>query len=660
MTALEEHKEKIDMYVEPNSAMKHGINELEEKNIIIVTGDAGIGKTSFALELISRMRKKQQNFTALILTDSSQWNKLDFEKEYILLINDTFGKSKLHDSAFQSWCIIFDRMDKRLQTGQVMVIFAVRNCIWHLIKDRLSEYSLFRAIVLQNAQINLSGEFGLTFVEKLRMLGIFCKRFNVKYCQTLYEEETLSKFSTDGLVLLSHETFTTLLNMDTSCGFPFLCEQSFSDNKMSNKSILNVFQIHSNLTYMKELVDDLLCQQKNIHYAILVFLFLEDMSCNVDAILKAKKKIADLGIVNSSEIIPAKIKGCLKDMMNVYIDISDDGGFKFIHKRIYNAVLLSFGENYPRIFLEFISKTVLFYYTRSKGYVARKQETFVRLDDDLTLPLAKKLIDVYGSKKEEAFSEVYKHPSFQDKKLVDCFLDITENDETFTAQLHSFIAGACKYGKDILASEVIRRCVNSDSVDTNIFKMVFQFDLIYTFRQYLKDVGFKKSFVESLHQESLGIEFFKFVINRGCRQCIMEMLSFFDTEEKELIAEGEKQSMICELTNIMQVSLDKILSLHNPYCGEDWSDVLIKLSKMCQDQEARHMFLMDIILMSSINYVKLDIAYTFLEMIEHFSFCVVNKFMNYIFLFNNEHLFRVLCKRIRRAQFQIDSWRAAE
>lgn len=115
----------------------------------------------------------------------------------------------------------------------------------------------------------------------------------------------------------------------------------------------------------------------------------------------------------------------------------------------------------------------------------------------------------------------------------------------------------------------------------------------------------------------------------------MEMLNFFDTEGKELMAEGEKQSMICELTNIMQVSLDKILSLHNPYCGEDWSDVLIKLSKMCQDPEARRVFLMDIILMSSINYAKLDIAYTFLEMIEPFSFCVVNKFMELIFLFNN-------------------------
>lgn len=71
-TALEEHKEKIDMYVEPSSAIKHGINNLEEKNIIIITGDAGIGKTSFALALMSRMQIKHQNLTALVLTDSSQ------------------------------------------------------------------------------------------------------------------------------------------------------------------------------------------------------------------------------------------------------------------------------------------------------------------------------------------------------------------------------------------------------------------------------------------------------------------------------------------------------------------------------------------------------------------------------------------------------------
>lgn len=58
------------------------------------------------------------------------------------------------------------------------------------------------------------------------------------------------------------------------------------------------------------------------------------------------------------------------------------------------------------------------------------------------------------------------------------------------------------------------------------------------------------------------------------------------------------------------------------------------------------MFLMDIIFMSFINYVKFDIVYIFFEMIEFFSSCVVSEFMNYIFLFNNEYLLRVLCKRM--------------
>lgn len=60
------------------------------------------------------------------------------------------------------------------------------------------------------------------------------------------------------------------------------------------------------------------------------------------------------------------------------------------------------------------------------------------------------------------------------------------------------------------------------------------------------------------------------------------------------------------------------------------------------------MFLMNIILMSFINYVKFDIVYIFFEMIEFFSFCVVNEIMEMIFLFNNEYFFRVLCKRVKK------------
>lgn len=49
---FEEYKEKIDMYVELSSVIKYGINNFEEKNIIIIIGDVGIGKISFVFVLM--------------------------------------------------------------------------------------------------------------------------------------------------------------------------------------------------------------------------------------------------------------------------------------------------------------------------------------------------------------------------------------------------------------------------------------------------------------------------------------------------------------------------------------------------------------------------------------------------------------------------------
>lgn len=49
---FEEYKEKIDMYVELSSVIKYGIKKFEEKNIIIIIGDVGIGKIRFVFELM--------------------------------------------------------------------------------------------------------------------------------------------------------------------------------------------------------------------------------------------------------------------------------------------------------------------------------------------------------------------------------------------------------------------------------------------------------------------------------------------------------------------------------------------------------------------------------------------------------------------------------
>lgn len=68
---------------------------------------------------------------------------------------------------------------------------------------------------------------------------------------------------------------------------------------------------------------------------------------------------------------------------------------------IFEAVLLSFGENFPEEFLELVSKSVLFTYIRSKGYVPKKHGVIIQLDEDLTESLAKKLVEAYGSNKKK-------------------------------------------------------------------------------------------------------------------------------------------------------------------------------------------------------------------------------------------------------------------
>lgn len=63
----------------------------------------------------------------------------------------------------------FDSIHKKLMNNHVIIIFALRNCIWYLMKDRLADYTLFSLVNSSNPQVDLSGiEFGITPREKVR------------------------------------------------------------------------------------------------------------------------------------------------------------------------------------------------------------------------------------------------------------------------------------------------------------------------------------------------------------------------------------------------------------------------------------------------------------------------------------------------------------
>lgn len=400
-------------------------------------------------------------------------------------------------------------------------------------------------------------------------------------------------------------------------------------------------------------------------YAILVFFPLRDNSLKVislEELLKYKTEIIKLGgmvgDISPIKITKASIKGSLNDMLDIFI-IHCERGYRLKHMVIFEAVLLSFGENFPEEFLKLVSKSVIFTYVRSKGYVPEKHEVIIQLDEDLTESLAKKLIEMYGSNKEEAYSDIYSHPSFHDRRLVDCFLDIVEREESFKVFINSFLAGACKERKDVLASEVIRRFISSDKFESEILDLILNYDLIHSFRQCMTNSGFRKKNSQLIFKTS-GFQIIKKAFRYKARKCIIELLNVFD-KENNLITDEEKLNVACALTGMCKgfSFLCDIVLHHNPLDGNDWIDVLTRIGELYPNQKGeRNMFYLNVIGIS-IEIGHLDIVLKFLERIEILTLPIIEKLMYTSFLNNDEHLFNIMCKLIKNGVNRLDSYESA-
>ena len=148
--------------------MKYSLKYLKNNKTIFIIGDAVSGKTRFCLELMTKFRKKYPDLSPLILTESSQWSKIKFDKKYIIFIDDIVGKSNFNAGNFESWSRVFDLMLSRLDS--VFIILALRSSIWELKKDCFNDFKLFKG---NNPVYLTRSKICLTSGERLPMLKQF-------------------------------------------------------------------------------------------------------------------------------------------------------------------------------------------------------------------------------------------------------------------------------------------------------------------------------------------------------------------------------------------------------------------------------------------------------------------------------------------------------
>lgn len=108
--------------------------------------------------------------------------------------------------------------------------------------------------------------------------------------------------------------------------------------------------------------------------------------------------------------------------------------------------------------------------------------------------------------------------------------------------------------------------------------------------------------------------------------------------------------------SLFQPLLFEILSHHDPSCGNDWTNVLTKLTELCPSQEIRNDLYISI-LNFSFFYNKFDFAYLYLERIQNISekqvfMLIYQSWRSKIDL----NLFHLLCRKvIKNLPFKLNS-----
>ena len=124
-----------------NTELKEGVSLIQNNDILIISGQAGVGKTKFSLELVKEFRKNNSDYKVKYIRANGIldiWEDLKIQiikdKKYIIVIDDA-NKLKSNLDLIINFKNSFDN-------GTIKLIFTVRNYVKEEIQGKLKNYQL--------------------------------------------------------------------------------------------------------------------------------------------------------------------------------------------------------------------------------------------------------------------------------------------------------------------------------------------------------------------------------------------------------------------------------------------------------------------------------------------------------------------------------------
>ncbi|XP_052065568.1 uncharacterized protein LOC127705290 [Mytilus californianus] len=441
---IESHK-KAGTYIEVET-VRHCIQLLESKHVVILSGREGSGKSRNGLEILRQLKEKNKDFDVfklIGLTYVSDIVKCNVTS--IVLFDDAFDKTS---KQFSNDKHILDHLYSYITLNKVKLFFTMRNTVRHRCKMLFSTHKLFHDLV----DIDLNSEkFKLTAKEKEEMFTNYCainkirisEKENDDTAQPVANEAERAKPEDNQLVpegaavILKREIINEIIQTDPFLGFPECC-RLFTEDRNSTHLDTSCSKWPS--TILVNDIEKLRMEGTNnyvngLKYVILIYVLTKGYqhqqyeSCfyrtnralvkeNIDS--QDFKQFFQICYNMNVEVHTSDIVHVCKVLTERYLG-HRDGAYHFQHKAIEDSVLISYSRINIKAIIPLLSFDHVVDIVRLQNYTEQEDEIVIKILKPYYPELATKIIS-------SLFSQIDPH-RFLESKL------ITENDVDLIYQL---------------------------------------------------------------------------------------------------------------------------------------------------------------------------------------------------------------------------------
>ncbi|KAK6166842.1 hypothetical protein SNE40_023454 [Patella caerulea] len=161
-------------YVETR-ALGEGLRILKNRQILGVIGAAGDGKTTLSMMIANQFIEVCPEYKALLINDLDDLKEVNFlDDKYLLIIDDIYGKFNKLQARIERWRTHFQTLRINKERGRLVLIYVLRDYIYHSCKDELDKYDLFEDDVEKTTKLCLhNSNFALNDEEKRKFFDFY-------------------------------------------------------------------------------------------------------------------------------------------------------------------------------------------------------------------------------------------------------------------------------------------------------------------------------------------------------------------------------------------------------------------------------------------------------------------------------------------------------